>query len=92
MTVTEHAEQFESSWMRWAGFDGGNLAIEALEECISRLTERAQVAIRMRYGKEATREVIAKTLEITEHGAKNLLQRAKGQLRDCVDKKIQGAQ
>lgn len=88
MTVTEHAEKFESAWMRWAGFESGGRVIDALEECVGRLTERARLALRLRYAEEASRERIAKALEITEHGAKNLLQRAKGQLRECVQGKI----
>jgi RNA polymerase sigma-70 factor (ECF subfamily) len=32
---------------------------------------------------------IARSLEITEHGAKNLMQRAKKQLRQCVEGKMQ---
>ncbi len=88
MTVTEHAEQFEAAWMRWAGFDSGNRAMDALSECLQRLTERAQLALRLRYAKEATREEIADALEISPHGAKNLLQRAKLQLKECVQQKI----
>lgn len=91
MTVTEHAEQFESAWMRWAGFDSGNRAVDALEDCFKRLSERAQLGLRLRYGEDASREKIAEQLEITEHGAKNLLQRAKKQLRDCIDRKTQSS-
>jgi len=84
----EKVEDFEQAWMRWAGFDGGNKAIEALEECFKRLTPRAQQALRMRFGDEASRQAIAETLSISEHGAKNLMQRAKNQLRDCVESKL----
>ncbi len=89
MTVTEHAEQLESAWMRWAGFDSGNLALEALADCFSRLTERAQLALRLRFAKDASRQSIADSLGISEHGAKNLMQRAKSQLRECVEQKLQ---
>ncbi len=89
MTVTEHAEQFESSWMRWAGFDSGNTALDALADCFSRLTERAQLALRLRFAEESSRQSIAEALGISEHGAKNLMQRAKMQLRECVEQKLQ---
>lgn len=89
MTVTEHAEQLESAWMRWAGFDNGDNAIEALTECFSRLTARAQQALRLRFSIESSRQSIADSLGISEHGAKNLMQRAKAQLKECVEGKLQ---
>ncbi|MEZ6138027.1 MAG: sigma-70 family RNA polymerase sigma factor [Pirellulaceae bacterium] len=89
MLVTEHAEQFESTWMRWAGFDAGNAALDALVECFSRLTDRAQFALRLRFAEESSRQGIAEALGISEHGAKNLMQRAKMQLRDCVEQRLQ---
>ncbi|MCC6510980.1 MAG: RNA polymerase sigma factor [Pirellulaceae bacterium] len=85
---SESADDFETSWMRWAGFDGGNRALEALEDCFSRLTGRAQQALRMRFADEANRQTIADELNISEHGAKNLMQRAKTQLRECVESKL----
>lgn len=89
MTVTEHAEQFESAWIRWAGFDSGNSALDALTECLKRLTDRAQLALRLRFAEATSRQEIADQLGISEHGAKNLMQRAKSQLRQCVEQKIQ---
>lgn len=89
ITVTEHAEQFESAWMRWAGFDAGDQALEALADCFHRLTERAQLALRLRFTMDSSRQTIAERLRITEHGAKNLMQRAKNQLRECVEAKLQ---
>lgn len=88
MTVTEHAEQFEQAWMRWAGFDTGNAALDALAECFQRLSDRAQLALKLRFATDSSRQGIAEELGISEHGAKNLMQRAKSQLRDCVEQKI----
>lgn len=88
VVYTEKADEFEQAWMRWAGFDGGNRALDALEECFNRLTTRAQQALRMRFADEASRESIAGALNISEHGAKNLMQRAKTQLRECVESKL----
>ena len=89
MKVTEHAEDLESSWMRWAGFDSGDRCIEALTLCFEQLTERAKLALRLRFTEDSSRQSIADSLGISEHGAKNLMQRAKAQLRECVEKKIQ---
>jgi RNA polymerase sigma-70 factor, ECF subfamily len=88
MTVTEHAEELEAAWMRWAGFDSGDRAIEALTACFERLTERAKLALRLRFAEDSTRQSIAETLGISEHGAKNLMQRAKTTLKDCVENKL----
>ncbi len=87
--MTEQAEQLESDWMRWAGFDGGELAMELLTDCFSRLTERAMLALRLRFRDNASRQEIAVQLGISEHGAKNLMQRAKSQLKECVESRLQ---
>jgi RNA polymerase sigma-70 factor, ECF subfamily len=88
MTITEHAEQFESNWIRWAGFDAGNAMLDALGDCFARLTERAQLALRLRFADDSSRQTIATALAISEHGAKNLMQRAKMQLRECIEQKL----
>jgi RNA polymerase sigma-70 factor (ECF subfamily) len=41
----------------------------------------------MRFHQRLPRTKIADQLGITEHGAKNLMQRAKKQLRECIDQK-----
>jgi len=88
MTVTSDLELLDSQWMRWAGADSnGNDLVDRLADCFSRLTERAQISLKMRFTDDASREVIAKELGITEHGAKNLMQRAKTQLKQCLDEK-----
>ncbi len=89
MVVTDCAESFETDWARWAGFDHGDTAMDALQDCFGRLTKRAQMSLRMRFAEEASRETIAEALGISEHGAKNLMQRAKQQLRDCVESKLE---
>jgi RNA polymerase sigma-70 factor (ECF subfamily) len=86
--VTDATEALESNWARWVGFDNGDRALDALNECMERLTERARLSLRMRFADDASRESIAEALGITEHGAKNLMQRAKQQLRDCIESKL----
>ncbi|TWT76190.1 ECF RNA polymerase sigma factor SigE [Planctomycetes bacterium CA13] len=76
-------------WDRWAGKDlCGDSVVEALRSCMKLLTERAQIALRMRFQEEATRVEIGTALGISDHGARNLMQRAKQQLRDCVEQKM----
>jgi len=88
VVVTDDMETLDRDWARWAGADAsGNETMDALADCFSRLSERAQRTLKMRFSENASREQIAEYLGISEHGAKNLLQRAKSQLRDCLDEK-----
>lgn len=83
------SDPLDEIWDRWAGQDlTGDFAIDCLRECMQALTERAQLALRMRFGDESSRASIAEALSITEHGARNLMQRAKQQLRDCVQQRL----
>ncbi len=76
-------------WNRWAGKDlSGDAAVEALRSCLKNLTERAQLALRMRFADESSRVEIGQALGITDHGARNLMQRAKQQLRECVAEQL----
>lgn len=87
------SDPLDEIWDRWAGRDlSGDVAIDALRECLQALTERAQLALRMRFADESSRSSIADALEISEHGARNLMQRAKQQLKDCVQQKLKDLQ
>jgi RNA polymerase sigma-70 factor (ECF subfamily) len=66
----------------------GESLLAALKGCLAGLTPRARWALEMRFREKRSRQRIAAALEITEHGAKNLMQRAKKQLRACVDQKM----
>lgn len=83
------ADPLDEVWSRWAGKDiAGDEAVDALVQCMQALTDRARLALKMRFTDDASRADIAATLEITEHGARNLMQRAKQQLRECVQSKL----
>jgi RNA polymerase sigma-70 factor (ECF subfamily) len=88
VTAVEDVEQLDQAWSAWAGHDGGEDALDALRECLQGLTNRARLALEMRFRGDNSRAEIAAALEITEHGAKNLMQRAKQQLRECIDHKL----
>jgi RNA polymerase sigma-70 factor (ECF subfamily) len=91
MLATDEIELLDRTWTRWAGQDGsGDGTLDLLRDCLKRLTERARLALEMRFRGEHSRTEIAAALEITEHGAKNLMQRAKQQLRECVESKLTG--
>ena len=88
-TVAE-SSVLDEIWNRWAGKDvTGDVAVDALRSCLGGLTDRAQLALRMRFAENASRIEIGEALGITDHGARNLMQRAKQQLRECVEEKLQ---
>ncbi len=89
VTAVEDVEDLDRTWTRWAGADNGDEYLEALRECLQKLTERARYALDLRFRERRSRQDIASALEITEHGAKNLMQRAKKQLRECVQTKME---
>jgi len=81
-------DAIDNSWTRLAGEDSGEELLGALRECLEQLTERARLALEMRFRDERSRAEIAAKLSLSEDGAKNLLQRAKERLRDCLEGKI----
>jgi RNA polymerase sigma-70 factor, ECF subfamily len=88
ITSVERVEELDRTWTSWAGDDDGEALLDALRECLKGISDRARLALEMRFREESSRETIAGILEITEHGAKNLMQRAKQQLRDCIESKM----
>jgi RNA polymerase sigma-70 factor (ECF subfamily) len=88
VTSVDNIEQLEQHFVQFAGEDQGEAALEALRECLTKLTDRAKWSLEMRFRENLSRTEIAEKLEISEHGAKNLMQRAKQQLRECVERKL----
>lgn len=89
MHTTPDAGTIDEIWNRWAGKDlSGDLAVDVLRECLSQITDRAQSALKMRFADNASRSDIAKHLKISDHGARNLMQRAKAKLRECVETQL----
>lgn len=87
--LTDQAEILDRYWTRWAGSDvSGDRVLDALGECFQRLTARAQKSLKMRFEERASREQIAADLQISQNGVKNLQQRAKAQLRQCLEEKL----
>lgn len=85
------SDPLDEIWNRWAGRDlSGDETLDRLKVCMESLTDRARLALKMRFCDDASRAEIASVLEITEHGARNLMQRAKQQLRDCIQSKVSG--
>jgi len=87
--LVENIDRLDVTWDKWAGADNGDEILDKLRECMDGLSDRARGALELRFREQQPRTRIAAFLEITEHGVKNLMQRAKKQLRDCVENKIQ---
>ncbi len=83
----ENIEQFDADWRQWMDDRDGDDLTDALKQCLRHLSDRARQALDMRFRDRSRRTDIAAALNITEHGAKNLMQRAKQQLRKCIESK-----
>lgn len=88
MLAMEDIESLDSNWARWAQEDNGEELLDALRECLRGLGDRARRALDLRFRDQQSRAEIAADLALTEDGAKNLMQRAKNKLRECIDAKL----
>lgn len=87
--ATAELERVDESWTRWlTEQQDGSDVLDVLAECFKHLGDRARWALEMRFRDKLPRIEIAAKLKITEHGAKNLMQRAKQKLRDCIETKM----
>ncbi len=81
-------EHVDLIWDRWTKDDADDTALSALRDCFSKLRDKAKLALNLRFRERRTRKEIAEAVNMSEHGAKNLMQRAKQVLRECVERKI----
>lgn len=87
--LTAELDKIDQSWSEWTSRqDDGGEVLDALKDCLTKLPERARWALEMRFRDKMARGQIAENLSITEHGAKNLMQRAKKKLKDCIEGKM----
>lgn len=78
-----------ATWGKWKASERSDEDILlVLKECLSLLPERARIALEMRFQDGCSRQEIATALALSEHGAKNLMQRAKKQLRLSMETRI----
>ena len=90
VVLTDELELIDENWNAWLQDrqNDASDAVDSLRECLQKLTERALWALEMRFRDKLPRAEIAENLGITEHGAKNLMQRAKQKLRECIEGKL----
>ena len=79
-------QTIEQDWAAVAGDDGAQARVDALKRCISFLDERERRALHLRYTLNASRERMAEDLGLSEGGVKNLLERVKTKLKECVER------
>lgn len=87
VTVAE-LDDIDTAWGRWSGDDGGQNLLLALEACLQTLADRARRALDMRFRDGRSRTEIAADVGLSEDGAKNLMQRAKLHLRECIERRM----
>jgi RNA polymerase sigma-70 factor (ECF subfamily) len=79
----------EQDWAAVVGEDS-QATVDALKQCISLLNDKERRALHLRYTMNASREVMAEDLGLSDGGVKNLLERAKAKLKECVERKTKG--
>lgn len=82
-------EAWESRLTSWSGGSGtgGSDLFDALEECLGRLPEAMNEAVRRFYYRDEPGESLAASLGINAATLRKRLQRAREALRDCLDRK-----
>lgn len=69
---------------------GRALHIEALRECIQRLSERDRKVVYMKYRDNSSRKEIGNDIGLTENGVKSLLRTIRSKLGKCISLKLSG--
>ncbi len=82
-TAVEHAESVwtDKFLRRGDGFD----FVEALRQCLDRVSGKSQEALQLRYWKKHSRTQMASALGLSEDGVKSLLRRVRSALKKCIE-------
>lgn len=78
----------EQLWQSDAANDDGDQLLDALQRCVAELPERSRTAIARSYRDGASRQEMATDLNLTEHGVRNMMQRIRKALRECIERRI----
>ncbi|MCC7509325.1 MAG: sigma-70 family RNA polymerase sigma factor [Planctomycetes bacterium] len=81
--VPVDVQTIEQDWAEAVGEEGDE-RVAALRRCITELTDRERQALNLRYVQNASREDMAAALGLSDGGVKNLLERIKARLKECV--------
>ncbi len=81
----------EQAWQTFVPEGEVESSLIALEECLSFLAPKAEKAIILRFKEQCKREEISKKIGISATSVTKLIQRAKAELRKCIQKKLKKA-
>jgi len=84
-------ETIEAAWTGFARDDAGHESLEALRDCVQQLDGRAREVVRLHYEERRSRRDIGERLGLGEDGVKSLLRRTRSILRECVERRREGA-
>ena len=84
---TRELREIDHLWSIWTRDGDSNDLLDDLHDCLQALSDRARRALELRFAEQASRRDIARALELSEHGARNLMQRAKQKLKECIERK-----
>lgn len=77
------------TWTRWQNSQRNSEdTLEILKDCLAKLQQRERLALELRFRENRSRQEIAEALSMSEHGAKNLMQRAKKKLHRLIEVRL----
>ncbi|MCA8976817.1 MAG: sigma-70 family RNA polymerase sigma factor [Planctomycetes bacterium] len=81
------ATAVEELWLATADRDAGDELLDRLRHCVQLLPPRARRALELHYRDELGWNEIAAQLGLRPNGTKTLAQRARGSLRECIERR-----
>jgi RNA polymerase sigma-70 factor, ECF subfamily len=78
----------EQAWAEMTPGGRSDERLEALRRCLEKLAERSRHAVELKYAQECTEAQVAAAMGTSPGAAKALLKRARGQLRECVERQV----
>ena len=85
--LLDNVAELAEVWEEHGGNEVAERYKEAMAGCLQSLDDRERSAVEARYGEKRSRADMAKAFGISEEGVKALLQRCRGRLRDCIQRK-----
>lgn len=70
------------------GDDGGDARVAALRDCMAALPPRSRLAVQLRYRDGLARAAVAERIGLSDAGCKNLFERVRAALRNCLERSL----
>ncbi len=78
----------EEAWIALTPTGQGDDRLEALQQCLEKLAERARSALEFKYTQGRSEAEVAQLLATSLDAAKSLLKRTRARLRECVERQV----